>query len=146
MPKVVRISKEQSSKLLNHAENSLPNEAVALLFGTISNDVILTKRVEYLANESITNQTSFSVNPEDQYALLMDADNRGESMIGIFHSHPAPPRPSHTDIRNMRLNPVVWIVASKITGNWAMRAYVLEEETPVEIDIQLVALPTDAGS
>ena len=136
MPKAIHLSKEQSSQLLNHAENLLPNEAVALLFGTILNDAVLTRHIEFLANESTANQTSFLVNPEVQYALLMDADDRGESMVGIFHSHPAPPRPSHSDIKNMQLNPVVWIIASKITGNWMMRAYVLKEETPVEIDIQ----------
>ncbi len=138
MQKSIRLSIEESSHLLNHADNALPNEVVALLFGTLLNETALVTRIEYLTNESIDTQRSFSVNPEVQYTLLLDADERGETMVGIFHSHPAPPRPSQSDIRNMRLNPVVWIIASKITGEWVMKAYVLEQETAVEIAIQYV--------
>lgn len=74
----------------------------------------------------------------------MDADTRGESMVGIFHSHPAPPRPSQSDLNNMRLNPVIWIIASKITGNWEMRAYSLEEKVPVPVLIEYTTQSIDS--
>ncbi len=136
MLRSIYLSTEQSSNLLARAQESLPDEVVALLFGVISDNIVFTKRIEYLKNESQSTRTSFLINPEVQYSLLMQADERGEEMVGIFHSHPAPPRPSTSDIKNMQLNPVVWIVASKTSGNWIMKAYVLEKESPVEIQIQ----------
>ena len=138
MKKSIEIQKDQISQLLNHAEKSLPNEAVALLFGTISDNTFLARRIEYLSNESMNNRISFSIDPEVQYTLLMDADEHGELMVAIFHSHPAPPRPSSSDIKNMQLNPVVWMIASKTTGDWIMKAYILEKENPIEIDIHYI--------
>ena len=88
-----------------------------------------------MENDSPHNLTSFSIDPEIQYSLLMDADIRGESMVGIFHSHPAPPRPSQSDMKNMQLNPVVWLIASNTTGEWVTRAYILENKSPVEVSI-----------
>lgn len=132
------ITEDSILQLEEHAEQQLPREAVALLFGITSGTDVYVKHIELMENESPQNQTSFSVNPEDQYALLMEADTRGESMVGIFHSHPAPPRPSQSDISNMKLNPVIWIIASKTTGEWVMRAYYLEAEAPITISMEYV--------
>jgi proteasome lid subunit RPN8/RPN11 len=33
-------------------------------------------------------------------------------VIGIFHSHPAKPAPSSTDIKFMEINPVAWLIYS----------------------------------
>ena len=143
MKSSIHLFEEQTSQLLAHAETQLPQEAVALLFGTFSDDHTLVQHIELLPNDSTNNQTSFSVDPEIQYKLLMAADERGETMVGIFHTHPAPPRPSSSDIKNMKLNPVVWLVASKTTGEWIVRAYVLEKDTPVEIPIKIFTGSTD---
>ena len=136
MQYTLHISENYYFQLEAYAEKQLPNEAVALIFGVVSGRDVFVKRIELLKNESTSNRTSFSVNPEIQYTLLMDADNRGESMVGIFHSHPAPPKPSQSDLKNMRLNPVIWLIASKTSGEWVTKAYILEEEAPVEVLIR----------
>ena len=124
------------ARLQQHAETCFPGEAVALLFGIISENIVYANCVEPMENESKINRTTFSVNPESEYQLLIEAEERGESLVGIYHSHPAPPEPSKTDLRNMRLNPVVWIIASKLTGNWIAKAYVLQDESTNEIPIK----------
>ncbi|MFW9918050.1 MAG: Mov34/MPN/PAD-1 family protein [Candidatus Thorarchaeota archaeon] len=113
-------------KLLDHAEDCLPLEAVALLFGVIEEDRIIARSIELLDNVA-NSRTTFLVDPVIQYNLLVDAEERGEDLVCIFHSHPAPPVPSSTDLRNMKLNPVVWLIASKITGQWEYKAYLLRE-------------------
>ncbi|TFG29557.1 M67 family peptidase [Candidatus Thorarchaeota archaeon] len=123
-------------RLEQHAETCLPAEAVSLLFGVISRNIVLVNRVELMGNESKTSLTTFSVNPEREYQLLIEAEKRGDSLVGIFHSHPAPPEPSKTDLRNMHLNPVVWLISSKLTGTWITKAYILEEENAIEIPIK----------
>lgn len=123
------------NRLQDHAEDSLPAEAVALLFGQIDADDIRVQRVVILQNTSSSSKTSFSIDPEIQYRLYVEAEQIGDGLVCIFHSHPAPPFPSSRDHQNMRLNPVVWLIASKTTGTWISKAFVLDKDTPREIDI-----------
>jgi [CysO sulfur-carrier protein]-S-L-cysteine hydrolase len=132
----LHLFKQDFTRLLQHAETCLPDEAVALLFGVISEKTVRVNRVKLLENESKTSRTAFSINPESEYQLLIEAEDRGESLVGIYHSHPAPPEPSKTDLGNMRLNPVVWLIASKLTGDWITKAYILEHENADEIPIK----------
>ena len=122
-----------------HAENCLPLESVALLFGVIKEHLVVVTRVECVTNESDKAATSFYVNPEEEYQLLIDAEARGEELVGIFHSHPAAPLPSTSDLDNMRLNPVVWLIASKTSGAWSSKGFVLDDAVAVEIPIMILA-------
>ena len=131
----LQISEAFLNRLHNHAETHLPLETVALFFGEISDTSVCVNRIELMENKSTAKYTTFSVDPEEEYQLLVEAEERGESLVGIFHSHPAPPEPSQTDLRNMRLNPVVWLIASKQSGNWISKAFVLENGTAIEITI-----------
>ena len=132
----LQLFEQDCARLQQHAEICLPDESVALLFGVIIENNVFVNRVELMENESKVNRTTFSVNPESEYQLLVGAEEVGESLVGIYHSHPAPPEPSTTDLRNMRLNPVVWLIASKQTGEWITKAYILEDENANEIPIK----------
>lgn len=132
----IHISQQNLIQLKKHAEDSIPREAVALLFGIISGYSVHVNRVELVENESKTGLTTFSVNPETEYQLLLEAEEQGESLVGIYHSHSAPPAPSETDRRNMILNPVVWLISSKLTGSWITKAYIWVEDNITEIPIK----------
>ncbi|MCK5150925.1 MAG: M67 family metallopeptidase [Candidatus Thorarchaeota archaeon] len=119
-----------------HAENCLPNEAVALLFGVVKDSSIVIKRIEMMVNTA-ESRTTFSVEPTVQYRLLVEAEELEEALVCIFHSHPAPPKPSQSDLKNMELNPVVWLIASRNSGSWESRAYLLEEKRVKEVEISL---------
>ena len=132
----LHITEQDFVRLQQHAETTFPGEAVALLFGILSENIVSANRIELMENESKTSQTAFSINPESESQLLIEAEERGESLVGIYHSHPAPPEPSKTDLRNMRLNPVIWLIASKLTGGWITKAYILKDEIANEIPIK----------
>jgi len=132
------ISMQDLILLHQHAESSLPSEAVALLFGTITKNIVKVNRAEIVENDSKNKKTTFSVDPEIEYQLLIKAEELDESLVGIYHSHPAPPEPSKTDLKNMRLNPVIWLISSKETGEWISRAYILEGTTVDEVTIKYV--------
>ena len=127
------------SLLHTHAENCLPLESVALLFGIIKEHLVVITHIECVRNVSDKAATSFSVNPEEEYQLLIDAEARGEELVGIFHSHPAVPMPSSSDLDNMRLNPVVWLIASKTSGSWSSKGFVLDDTVAVENSIMIMA-------
>ena len=123
--------------LHNHAEVNLPIEAVALLFVLVSESSVTVNRIELVHNEASSSTTTFMVNPEEQYRLLVEAEEQGEELVGIFHSHPAPPFPSSRDQRNMKLNPVVWLIASKDSGNWVSNAFLMEDDQVKEVGLHL---------
>jgi len=128
------LNKYHLKKLYSHAENCKPKEAVALLFGIVENSNIVVKNVALVEN-SANSRTTFSVEPTLQYKLLVEAEDRGESLVCIFHSHPAPPRPSSTDLKNMELNPVVWLIASKESGDWKSQAFVLSDKKIENVNV-----------
>lgn len=132
------ISEQDLTLLHQHAEDNLPSESAALLFGTITNNIVKVKRAELVENDSKNKLTSFSINPEVEYQLLIEAEELGETLVGIYHSHPAPAEPSKTDLRNMQLNPVIWLISSKLTGEWISKAYVLDGPTVSEVLIKYV--------
>ena len=137
MQYTLHLSNDNLLKLHNHAEANLPNEAAALLFGSISKHLITVNTIELVSNESISSITTFEVNPEEQYRLLIEAEERHEELVCIFHSHPAPPFPSKTDRRNMKFNPVVWLIGSKESGIWESRAYLMNDDTVEEVTLIL---------
>lgn len=136
MQMALQILPSQLEILYDHAERSLPMEAVALLFGEIVESKVEVVSIELMENVA-KSPTSFEVDPEIEYKLLVDAENKGLNLVGIFHSHPAPAEPSARDRKNMKLNPVVWLIASKLTGMWECGAFVYEHEKAQRIDIVL---------
>ena len=77
----------------------MPLEACGLLGGTWEDDQKTVKRVYFLANADESAE-HFSMKPEEQFAAVKDMRQRGISLLGNFHSHPATPsRPSEEDKR-----------------------------------------------
>ena len=133
----LHLSDEYLQTLHKHAETCFPFEAVALLFGHVSEQSVMIKHIEIVQNEAHTSTTSFMVNPEEQYRLLVEAEEQDQELVGIFHSHPAPPLPSNRDKENMKLNPVVWLIASKQSGDWVSKAFLMEDDQVKEVDLLL---------
>ncbi|MEW6604208.1 MAG: M67 family metallopeptidase [Thermoproteota archaeon] len=108
---------KQVEQLANIANDSIPNESCAFLFG------IDGKVVEILpmhnADES---QVSFSIEPQEVLHAYDLAESKRLQVIGIFHSHPAKPAPSSTDKKFMEINPVVWLIYS--TTENRLKAYI----------------------
>jgi len=133
----LHLSIMELENLHKHAETNLPSESAALLFGQVSDTLVVVSHIELVHNEATSSITSFTVNPEEQYRLLVEAEERGQELVGIFHSHPAPPYPSSRDKQNMKLNPVVWLIASKDSGKWVSKAFLMEDNQVQEVNLQL---------
>lgn len=125
-------------RLYNIAQESLPNEAVALLFGVVDRNRVVVKNLEPVQNMSSNPRVSFKIDPEEEYRLLIEAEERGEDLVAIYHSHPALPRPSPRDLRFMRLNPVIWLIASKTGRHWTSRAFIFENNEAHEVGVEII--------
>ncbi len=117
------VSSKHLAELKKLAVDSLPLESCALLAGSVKDsdyvvqELILTKNAD-------RSQTTFSIEPTELLDAYMKAESMGLDIVGIFHSHPAPPMPSNTDLRFMELNPVPWLILSTTSNQ--VRAFLFD--------------------
>jgi proteasome lid subunit RPN8/RPN11 len=116
----------QLEGLASLARNSLPNESCALLLGNNTNENEI-KVIDTLSmKNSDASPTTFRIDSQELINGYLTAENRNLNVVGIFHSHPAPPIPSSTDKIFMEINPVVWLIYSTLTNE--SRAYIFEQK------------------
>jgi [CysO sulfur-carrier protein]-S-L-cysteine hydrolase len=104
------LTKEIADKMTAHARAGLPNEACGYLGG--ANDTVTTF---YPMTNVDASPEHFSFDPKEQFAVLKEARNKKEELIGVYHSHPeTPARLSEEDIKLFNdSNPTYVIVSLK---------------------------------
>ena len=96
---MIKLSKENYKKIVDHAISELPNEACGLIAGRIEGDDKLIEKVYLLTNIDHSNE-HFSLDPKEQLAAVKDMRSLGLVPLGNWHSHPeSPSRPSDEDKR-----------------------------------------------
>ncbi len=96
---MIKLSKEDFEKILNHAIKELPDEACGLIAGEKNGDDKIIKKVYLLTNIDHSNE-HFSLDPKEQLAAVKDMRANGIVPLGNWHSHPeSPSRPSEEDKR-----------------------------------------------
>jgi [CysO sulfur-carrier protein]-S-L-cysteine hydrolase len=114
------------NKLVYFANKSLPNESCALLLGNYNNENEI-KVIDSLAmRNSDESPISFRIESQELINGYLTAEKMNLNVVGIFHSHPAPPMPSSTDKIFMEINPVVWLIYSTLIN--LSRAYIFEQK------------------
>lgn len=117
------------ASLLAHAAEAAPNECVGLLFGHGAR----VTRVEALPNASRSPQTRFFAPPQELFAVLKEADDRGETLIGSYHSHPRSPAwPSKTDLE------AAGGTVMLIVGEDGVRAFRIDGGEAAELELRIV--------
>jgi proteasome lid subunit RPN8/RPN11 len=108
--KTISITKNQVKKLAEETVDKYPAEACALLLGIYKGEKVVVKEVRIAKNVN-NSSTSFALDPSFVYQVLLEGEREGLDIVGIFHSHPAPPYPSSSDREGMKLWPVIWLIA-----------------------------------
>ena len=128
----------QLERLASLARDSLPNESCALLLGNNTNKENEIQVVETLSmkNSDASPTTRFRIDSQELINGYLRAEKMGLNVVGIFHSHPAPPIPSSTDKIFMEINPVVWLIYSTLTNE--SRAYIFEQEKIREVRLSMI--------
>ena len=110
-----------------------PVEACALLFGRVNSNEAYVSKVA-IAHNQLQSTVRFEINPEIVFKELNEADREELDFIGLFHSHPAPTRPSLIDQKGMKLwGNAIWLILSSTKGNLA--AYQIMNDEVLEIPI-----------
>ena len=132
--KSISLTAAQIRQLVGIAKNALPNESCAFLLG---HNVKVVKILPM--RNSDESPVTFSIEPAELLHAYNLAESKGMQVIAIFHSHPAKPCPSSTDIKYMEINPVVWVIYS--TTESQMKAFVYDDDDFVkEIDIRIISV------
>ena len=130
----ISLTAAQVSQLRGLAKDALPNESCALLLG-VNDKVVKILPVRNIDESPV----SFSIEPAELLHAYDLAESKGMQVIAIFHSHPAKPMPSRTDIKFMEINPVVWVIYS--TTESRLKAFVYDDDDFVkEIDIRIIGV------
>jgi proteasome lid subunit RPN8/RPN11 len=82
---MIRIESEAWQTMVRHAESTFPNECCGVMVGTDG----VVRRAVPLANVYDGPQEDFFVmDPRDLGRVDEEAAKAGESVVGVFHSHP----------------------------------------------------------
>ncbi|MHA1238716.1 MAG: Mov34/MPN/PAD-1 family protein [Candidatus Odinarchaeia archaeon] len=131
------LTEKQVKKLITIADEAA-FEVCALLLGEIKDKKAICKEVKILKNIAISPEVSFLADIHELYLSYLYAEKIGLDVVGIFHSHPAPPSPSHTDLKFMEINPVPWIIYSKTVNRDKLKAYQFSDNKVCEIKIEIM--------
>ena len=86
--------------MLARAREGYPYEVCGVLLGAASPPVRVHSVVPVVNREKDQPRVRYQIAPEDLIRIQRDARDRGQEIVGYFHSHPDhPARPSETDRR-----------------------------------------------
>ncbi len=131
----IKITKRLFDEIVEHAHWELPHEACGYLLGTSEDDI--------RENHSMTNADHspehFSLVPEEQFAALRTAREKGLRIVGIWHSHPSTPsRPSEEDIRLAFDPDILYFILSLADDDPVLNAFRIADGKTEKIVLKIV--------
>ncbi len=95
------LAQQMLKDMHSHAISTYPEECCGLMFGSLSNNgEKKVVRVLGMKNafEPRERHHRYTIDPKEFLNAEKEADEKGEEIVGIYHSHPnAAPRPSEFD-------------------------------------------------
>ena len=132
----MRIPRSLHDELEAHARAELPNECCGIVT-TLDGEPARF----HPARNAFESPMRFEIHPEDLYSIYTAAEQAGEGLGILFHSHPnTEGRPSQTDI-NMNANiasvwgPMSWWIASLAGGEFVLRAFEIDGADVQEVEL-----------
>jgi [CysO sulfur-carrier protein]-S-L-cysteine hydrolase len=142
----MRIPRAIFDELIAHARDEAPNEACGLIGGADGRAQTL-----YRARNSEASPLRYNLDPQDQFRIMSEIEDRGEELAAIYHSHTASPAyPSQTDInlalmdRRENGEPVgqeplfpgvIYLIASLAEGEAPLRGFRIDDEGVSEVEL-----------
>ncbi len=128
------VSREHLEALRTATRGSHPEEACGVLFGHQNGDSFVAVETKILPNVD-NSRVSFTIDSMSLYKALVDAEERGLSLVAIFHSHGMEAHPSWKDKKFMGLWPVPWLILSTTNGEFG--AFILDKDEYREVEIEV---------
>lgn len=122
----------QAAQIIDHARAARPREACGLLGGRDGR----VERIYPLPNTE-KSPVRYLADPQAQVDAMLEIEERGDELVGIYHSHlDAPPYPSPTDVAMAAYPDAVHLIVSLTHGNSpVLAAFHIRDEEIEEVDI-----------
>lgn len=128
---MIRLRGDHLHEIIEHVQAEAPFEAGGLLAGSDST----VERVYPVRNVD-RSETSFLLDPEEQYRVFIEIEALGQELVGIYHSHPhSPAYPSARDVDMAYYPDVVYVILSLLDGRPEVRAFRIRDDVVTEEEI-----------
>lgn len=144
----MRIPRPIYEQLLEHAREEAPNECCGLI-GAVDGEA----RTLYRARNAEASPLRYNLDPQDQFRIMGEIEERGEELAAIYHSHTGSPAyPSQTDINLALMDRredgelvgkeplfpgVVYLIASLAEGEEPLRGYEIDQNGVTEVELSV---------
>jgi proteasome lid subunit RPN8/RPN11 len=116
----IRIKSAAKERMIEHSQREAPRECCGVLGGR--NNVICT--VYPLRNVAGNPETRYEAAPEDLFQASKMIREKGEELIGVYHSHPRSEAfPSPTDVQLAFYPDAVYFIVSLALDRTIVNAY-----------------------
>jgi proteasome lid subunit RPN8/RPN11 len=129
----MRISKGIYDELIEHAREDAPNECCGLI-GAVDGEA----RTVYRARNAEASPLRYNLDPQDQFRIMSEMEERGEELSAIYHSHTASPAyPSQTDINLAAYPDALYLIVSLADGEKPIRGFSIKDGEVTEVDLSV---------
>jgi [CysO sulfur-carrier protein]-S-L-cysteine hydrolase len=123
---MITVTLSQLEEIFAYAKEAAPAECCGLLGGC---DDEQASSIYSLRNIASNPNVGYEAAPEDLFTAQRQMRDRGEQLIGIYHSHPRSdePVPSETDVRLAYYPQAVYFIIGLAGPQPVMRAFRISE-------------------
>ena len=127
----MRIPRSIYEEMLRHAREDAPNECCGLIGGDDGE-----ARTLYRARNAEASPYRYNLDPQDQFRIMTEMEERGEELSAIYHSHTGSPAyPSQTDINLAAYPDTLYLILSLAEGEQDLRGFQIEDGEVTEVDL-----------
>jgi proteasome lid subunit RPN8/RPN11 len=111
---MLRIGRKEYEALRQHGEETYPYECCGLLLGRTNGDERVVASVARAGNTRTDSaHNRYNIDPKDYIRVQREGRERGEDVIGFYHSHPDhPARWSPTDLAEAHFPGYSYVITS----------------------------------
>jgi len=116
---MLKLSRAAYDSLRRHGEETYPHECCGILLGRVNDDGTRTVTSTARANNTRTDspRNRYMIDPRDQIRIQREGRERGEDVIGYYHSHPDhPAKASANDLEEAHWPGLSYVITSVEKG------------------------------
>lgn len=127
----IELKQEHWDMMLEEVRKWCPEEACGILGGIepMVEDVIPVTNI-------LHSPTRYRMDPREQLSAMQRIEDKGHSILGIYHSHAnGPSGLSVTDLNEANYPEAAYFILSKLSGDWECKAFLIEDRRAREVPI-----------
>jgi proteasome lid subunit RPN8/RPN11 len=119
---MLKIGRSHYDALRQHGEETYPYECCGVLLGRVDDDGRVVTSIARCGNtREDSPQNRYNIDPKELIRIQREARERGEDIIGFYHSHPDhPPHWSPTDLAEAHWFGCSYVITSVEKGKAAV--------------------------